>query len=168
MWGVYFWPVGLLFCLSSGLTSSFPFVGSWFILSSLWVNSLLGFIPGLFALGFVVHWCLFSWVPAWYIQSLLWVFSWFSLGSFWVCSRSLLNWDLLAASLTYCSFDLGLLFTVFNSGPTCLNSLFARSGFSEGFTLVCSGFALHLELLTLPEHIYNSHYGNGVPAMFTS
>ena len=27
---------------------------------------------------------------------------------------------------------------------------------------------LQVLLLNMPEHIYNSHYGNGVPAMFTS
>ena len=75
-----------------------------------------------------------------------WVCCFFFLGSLWVCSRSLLNWDLLVASMTYRSFDLDLLFTVFNYGPTCLNSkLFFRffPWFTPGSFRVCSGSILH-------------------------
>ena len=127
--------MGILFFLHSGLASSFPFLGFWFTLDQFFNGVYSGSIWSRVycPLGFIfLNSCL--------VHSELWVCSGFFLGSLWVCSKSLLNWDLLVASLTYRSFDLDLLFTVINSGPTCLNSRFARSGFSSGFSLVYSRF----------------------------
>ena len=36
------------------------------------------------------------------------------------------------------------------------------------FKYVSNFFGKHVYMLAVPERIYNSHYGNGVPAMFTS